>query len=343
MLAPRPAEARLIEIARDAPGRRLAGVTLGRAQALATLAGERHEATAVCWIPDCFRAALALAEDLPANLQIACEPDPPDKPCDLALAPLSMHGEAELARETLQELAHRLEIGGRLLAATDNPRDTWLHEQLAAILPRVRKHPFDDAVVYSAVKTEPLRRRRDFSCEFALRDRGRLLKLLTRPGVFSHRRVDPGARRLMDAAEIGPGERVLDIGCGAGAVALALAAREPTAHVLAVDSHARAVACTQRGAELNELPNVSTLLSANGEYPDPGTYDLAVANPPYYAGHEIAERMVAAAHRSLRVGGRLLAVTKSPQWYAEHLPATGWRSICMSEVKRYHLVSAERA
>ena len=63
-----------------------------------------------------------------------------------------------------------------------------------------------------------------------------LIHLRTRPGVISHRKVDPGARRLMAAMEIGPGDRVLDIGCGSGVVALAAAVRAEGASVLAIDS-----------------------------------------------------------------------------------------------------------
>ena len=56
--------------------------------------------------------------------------------------------------------------------------------------------------------------RRDFSCVFVYRDGQRLLKAVTRPVVFSHRHVDPGARQLLAAAEVGPGMHGLDIGGG---------------------------------------------------------------------------------------------------------------------------------
>ena len=50
---------------------------------------------------------------------------------------------------------------------------------------------------------------------------------------------------------------MLDIGCGAGVVALAAAVCGEGVAVHAVDSSARAVECTRRGAELNGLGNVS--------------------------------------------------------------------------------------
>ncbi|TWT48413.1 class I SAM-dependent methyltransferase [Botrimarina hoheduenensis] len=342
MLPPRTAEARALEVARALPGDRVLGVTLGRVQTLAALAEERPAGRAVCWMLDEHHANLARQSALPANLSIVCAADPPEEPFDLAVVPVSMRGEAELARETLQELAQRLSPDGVLVAASDNPRDSWLRQQMDALLPGVRLHRFSDAVVYSVVKQQPLKRRRDFSCEFAFRDRQRLLQAVSRPGVFSHRRVDPGARRLLEALEEAAGENVLEIGCGAGVVSLALAAHLPQAQVLAVDSHTRAVQCTQRGAELNALPNLRVLCNATGEYPAAGTFDLAIANPPYYADHAIAQRMMAAAARSLKPAGRLLVVTKTPGWYFQQLDDATWGSLQTEEVKRYHLVRAIR-
>ena len=129
---------------------------------------------------------------------------------------------------------------------------------------------------------------KDYSCEFAFRDRGRLIRALSRPGVFSHRHIDPGARHLIDAMEIGPGDRVLDIGCGAGTVSLAAAFRAEGVQVHAVDSNVRAIECTRIGAEFNGLANVTAELNAVGNFAGAGSFDLALANPPYYSGFRIA-------------------------------------------------------
>ncbi|MGL4513982.1 MAG: class I SAM-dependent methyltransferase [Lacipirellulaceae bacterium] len=332
----------MLEVARSIRGDRVLGVPLGRPDSLADLAAERPAATVVSWLRDSFRAAIPLAAATPTNLTVVCSADPPEGPFDLAVVPTSMRGDAELTRETLQESLHRLELGGVLVAATDNPRDAWLRQQMDALCEGVRLHRFDDAVVYAATKTRPMRKRRDFSCDVAFRDEGRLLRAVTRPGVFSHRHVDPGARRLMEAARVAAGDRVVDIGCGAGTVAIALAARKTDALVLAVDSDTRAVECTTRGASLNGLTNIEALLNASGDYPTPRTFDLAVTNPPYYADHQIAARMVCAAARSLREEGRLLVVTKAPGWYAENLDPELWRDVEITARARYHVVFALR-
>jgi 16S rRNA (guanine1207-N2)-methyltransferase len=337
----RPAERRSLEAARDIPARRILCTTVGRAQAAGELAAERPEATVSCWFLDDYQRQLAALAPAPANLRLACQPDLPEEVVELAVMPFSRGGEAELARELLQQACLRLTVGGTLVAAVDNPKDRWLHEQVRELFERVSVRTFEDGVVYVARKANEPRRIRDFRCEFAFRDRGRLIKAASRPGVFSHRRLDAGARQLMNAAELTKGMHILDIGCGAGTVALALASRDTKVEVHAVDSNARAVECTLAGAELNSLNNVSAELNSTGDYGREGEFDLAVGNPPYYADFRVAELFLRAAHRSLRSGGHLLFVAKQADWYAQHMPRD-WRNVAYWPSKDYSIISAKK-
>jgi 16S rRNA (guanine1207-N2)-methyltransferase len=350
-LPARPAEAHALEVARTLPGTRIVCTTAGRGQAARALALERPEAAVTAWFLDLHPCEAAAASWSPpaANLAAACVPDMPPGPYDLAVVPLSRSGEAELSRDLLQAALVNLAIGGRLVAAIDNPRDTWLHGQLVETGETVRVRPAPHAkpgpkpatVAYVVEKTHEPARIRDFSCEIMFRDRDRLLKAVTRPGVFAHRRIDPGARHLLNAVDVAPETRVLDIGCGSGCVALGIAARDESIVVHALDSAARAVACTRRGVELNGLANVTVALEAQGRVPQPGTWDLALANPPYYSDFRLAELFVEAARLALAPGGTLLVVTKQPTWYLENLPRM-WTAVAREEVKGYHLVEAVR-
>jgi 16S rRNA (guanine1207-N2)-methyltransferase len=290
-------------------------------------------------------AARASWEAVPPNLRAECSADIPPGPYDLAVVPLAKDGEAELSRDILQAALLGLEMGGRLVAAIDNARDRWLREQLADTGETVRVRPAADAradvVAYVVEKTRVPGRIRDFSCRVVFRDRERLLETVTRPGVFAHRRIDPGARHLLNAVDVAPGTRVLDIGCGSGCVAIGIAARDPAIRVHAFDSSARAVECTRRGAEVCGLTNLTVALEAGGQVPEPGTWDLALANPPYYSDFRIAELFVEAARLALAPGGTLLLVTKQPAWYLENLPRM-WTNVAREEVKTYHLIEAVR-
>ncbi len=241
----------------------------------------------------------------------------------------------------IQQGRQRLTLGGKLYATTPNRDDTWLGEQLGKVLRQCKRRVLPAGVLYVATKTEPLRKVKDYSCEFAFRDRGRLIRAYSRPGVFSHRRIDPGARHLIDAMSVEPSMRVLDIGCGAGTVALAAACRDASVTVHAVDSNARAVECTRRGAELNELSNLTAELTADGNYAGAGQYDLALANPPYYSGYRIARHFLTAGRDALRAGGKLLLVTKHPTWYEENMPKW-FDGVSMTKRKGYFLFQGVR-
>ena len=121
--------------------------------------------------------------------------------------------------------------------------------------------------------------------------------------------------------QIGPGDRVVDIGCGSGVVSLAAALREADVRVTAIDSSTRAIECTRRGAEMNGLQDrITAVLSSDGSVPESGSFDVALANPPYFAHFRIAELFLQAAQTALRPGGQVWIVGKQPDWYQSNVP-----------------------
>ena len=340
---PFPQEALLIEAVPELAGSRIMCTSAGLAQFAGAASLALPNALVTCTYFDFYRTDLARDywRARPDQLRIECAADLPDEEADVIALPFSASGEAELARDLIQSGCQRLRAGGRMFAATDNPRDIWLGEQLRKVFCKVDRRPRTNGVLHVATKTAPCKKLRDFSCEFAFRDRGRLIRAYSRPGVFSHRQIDPGARRLINAMVVEPGANVLDIGCGAGIVALAAACRAEGVRVHAVDSNARAIECTNRGVQLNAFTNVTTELNADGRYQDAGQYDLALANPPYYAGYRIARHFLTAGRAALRVSGQMFAVTKSPDWYAQNMPQW-FHDVTASEVKGYFVFQGRR-
>ena len=324
-------------------GDRVLCTSPGVAQFAVMAARAWPHAVVSCTFLDLYRANLALDhwQDLPGNLRIDCAADFPDDEVDVVALPFSASGEAELTRELIQAGHQRLRLDGRMYASTDNRDDVWLRDQLAKVFRKLERRPSSAGVLYVGTKTEPLKRKRNFACEFAFRDRGRLIRAFSRPSVFSHRSVDAGARQLLNEMQIDAGVHVLDIGCGAGVVALAAACRAEGVTVHAVDSNCRAVQCTQQGAELNGLTNLTTELNANGGYIGAGTFDLALANPPYYSSFRIAEHFLTAGRDALRVGGKILAVTKRPDWYQQNM-SEWYDDVVVSERKGYYIVQGMR-
>lgn len=366
-LPPKTAERLLIEswpsIVGERSLERVLVTTVGRAQLGRFVAESYPQAEVECYFLDAYQLGLAdaacageAAQPRPRNLSWRCSSDliVPELghgavTHDVVALPLSSRGDAELTREQLQQAYQMLRPDGLLLASTDNPRDVWLHEMTQGLGGKVRRYGpaegCDDGAVYAVRATGPLKRERNFTAEFPFRDGEKLLQATTRPGVFSHRRVDPGARRLMESMTIRPDMRVLDIGCGWGTVGLAAASRAPGVYVEALDSNARAVECTSLNAERNGVAGrLTARCEPAGSAPSSvaaGTFDLALANPPYYADFRIAEAFVGAAHAALRSGGELLVVTKLPHWYRERLPERFAR-IEEQLVKNYTIFRAVR-
>ncbi len=343
----RPQEQRLIDvipelIAPELPAARLLCNSAGRGQLAAALAA-RPQCGVTCCFLDLYQreqSQLAIGR-LPGNLQLVCEADPPAGPFDAALLAVGKQGDAELTRDLLQSFHERLAIGGRLAAAIDNPRDQWLHEQLRGLLGKVTRRPERDAVVYLATKTRPLKKLKDFACELAFRDGERLIHLRTRPGVFSHRQVDGGARALVKAMQIEPGMRVLDLGCGSGAVGIAAALRVEDVSIHATDSNPRAIEAVHWAAQRNGAAAINATLDCDGRSIPPGTFDLVLANPPYFSNFRLAALFVTIAHRALKTGSKLLVVTKTPEWYEENLTKR-FDAVETRATGQYSVVSAAR-
>jgi release factor glutamine methyltransferase len=87
-----------------------------------------------------------------------------------------------------------------------------------------------------------------------------------------------------------PPERILDLGTGSGAIALALARIFPGASVTAVDTSADALSLAAENAESTGLAGRVAFLESSwfGGLPAGSTYDLVVSNPPYLTGAEVA-------------------------------------------------------
>jgi release factor glutamine methyltransferase len=116
----------------------------------------------------------------------------------------------------------------------------------------------------------------------------RQLVLAVGPGAFVPRpETELLVQMVVDAvmASGQPSPRVIDLGTGSGAIALAVATEAPHARVWAVEKSADALVWARRNNEANGNPvtlvqgDLADALSLVGERA--GTFDVVVSNPPY--------------------------------------------------------------
>lgn len=120
---------------------------------------------------------------------------------------------------------------------------------------------------------------------------GRELQLRTSSGVFSRERVDPGTAVLLGAVpDPPPHGTFLDLGCGYGPIALAMAALAPAAEVWAVDVNERARELCAANAGAAGLGNVR--VAAPEDVPAEVRFDLVWSNPPIRIGKQALHELL---------------------------------------------------
>ncbi len=156
---------------------------------------------------------------------------------------------------------------------------------------------------------DPASESRPVPCAFPYRGHG--LNFMTDAGVFSRGELDVGTRLLLDALPDLSGN-ILDLGCGWGAIGVAVAKAYPAAHVTMVDVNHRALDWARANAERNRV--AVNVLESDGMAAVMGrTYDAIITNPPIRAGKQVIYQMFADAAKSLLPGGALYLVIRKQQ------------------------------
>lgn len=155
--------------------------------------------------------------------------------------------------------------------------------------------------------------------------RGQLLSFQVDGGVFAAHGLDPGTSLLIESFQFGPSDRVLDLGCGWGAIGVAAARAAPGGHVVMTDVNRRAVLLARRNLRRNGIPNAEAR-PGSGFAPVPEErFDAILTNPPYHVGRPFLLDLLAQVPEHLTATGTLWIVGKGSQgiryyqqWLAEH-------------------------
>jgi 16S rRNA (guanine1207-N2)-methyltransferase len=127
-------------------------------------------------------------------------------------------------------------------------------------------------------------------------------------GVFSHGRLDAGTAVLLRSAPRPPATGVgLDLGCGAGPLALTMALRSPGLEVWAVDVNQRARALCSANAVAN---GVQVAVLDPEHVPADVAFDLIWSNPPIRIGKAALHELLLAWLPRLTPAGRAILVVQ---------------------------------
>lgn len=142
--------------------------------------------------------------------------------------------------------------------------------------------------------------------------RGHEVSVQVSNGVFSSSKLDLGTTVLLKHAPQPPENgRFFDIGCGWGAISLALGFESPNAQIYAVDVNERALDLTDINAKNAGLNNIHTYLVEDALKEDAlKDIDLIWSNPPIRVGKDVLHNILITWLPRLKVGGAAYLVVQ---------------------------------
>lgn len=169
------------------------------------------------------------------------------------------------------------------------------------------------------------------------------LTLASGSGVFSRGRLDPGTTVLFRETEPPTGGGpFLDLGCGYGAIACALALARPDAEVWAVDVNERALLLTSENAvSLGVGERLHTALP--DQVPTDQRFAEIWSNPPIRVGkqalHDLLLRWLPRLEhdgRAVMVVGKNLGADSLQRWLGDQ----GWPTTRVASAKGFRVIES---
>jgi 16S rRNA G1207 methylase RsmC len=131
---------------------------------------------------------------------------------------------------------------------------------------------------------------------------GNKTQVLTAGGIFSPEHIDQGTQVLLTHIEAAnPTGTFLDIGCGWGPIALALALHSPKAKIYAIDVNERSLQLTKMNAEKLGITNI--IVCKPDDVPQGIMFDEIWSNPPIRVGKKVLHEILNLWIKKLVKGG----------------------------------------
>ena len=173
---------------------------------------------------------------------------------------------------------------------------------------------------------------------------GHDLRLTSGSGVFARGRLDIGTAVLFRETEPPTAQRYLDLGCGYGVIAIALATAVRGSVVRAVDVNERAVLLTGENATAAGVADRVQACTPEA-VPAEETYDEIWSNPPIRIGKDALHALLltwlprlAPGGRAVLVVGKNLGADSLQRWLGEQ----GYPTQRLASAKGFRVLESRR-
>ncbi|CCJ91233.1 16S rRNA (guanine(1207)-N(2))-methyltransferase RsmC [Cronobacter turicensis] len=168
------------------------------------------------------------------------------------------------------------------------------------------------------------------------------LTIKTLPGVFSRDGLDVGSDLLLSTLSPHTKGKVLDVGCGTGVLAAALASHSPKVRLTLCDVSAPAVEASRATLAANGFEG--EVIASNVFSEIKGRFDMIISNPPFHDGmetsFEAAQTLIRSAVRHLNIGGELRIVANAFLPYPNVLDETFGNHEVLAQTGRFKVYRA---
>ena len=134
--------------------------------------------------------------------------------------------------------------------------------------------------------------------------------LESEPSLFSKDDLDLGTRILLENVNLSSFERMLDLGCGWGAIGLVAAVINKNGHVVLTDIDSRAAKVASDNVQRLGLQNRVSVIATDDVRQIDGSFDLILSNPPFHADMVTLVNLFKAASDKLRKKGSTYVVVE---------------------------------
>ena len=163
----------------------------------------------------------------------------------------------------------------------------------------------------------------------------------TLPTLFSYKHIDKGTILMLDHTELKGNDKVLDLGCGYGVVGIWAANNIGAENVVMSDINISALEMAAENVNANNLEGIHVSYSNGFENIADTDFSLIMSNPPYHTDFSVAKAFIEGSYKHLKMGGRLVMVTKRFAWYKNKIEAV-FGGVKWIESCGYYVFCAEK-